>query len=240
MRLDRFVCRATGLGRSQVHRLLRSGEVEVDGVVAKKASTQLKESADVWMFNQQLRLPEFCYLMLNKPQGVVCATEDGEYPTVLDLLPEEMTENPKGQLHPAGRLDVDTTGLVLITDDGRWSHNLTSPRKQCFKRYRVTLDQPLKLGAEQQLEQGVMLRGEDNPTLPARIELADRENLIIEISEGRYHQVKRMFAAMENRVVALHREAVGSIELDLSLAEGECRPLTETEIAPFLDLSSDK
>jgi 16S rRNA pseudouridine516 synthase len=166
------------------------------------------------------------YFMLNKPAGVVCATQDPSHRTVIDLLD---LPNPAG-LHFAGRLDVDTTGLVLITDDGQWSHRIVSPVHHCAKRYRVNLERNLSECDIQKLEGGVMLRGEKRPTRAAKLESAGSGEWVITISEGRYHQVKRMFAAVGNRVESLHRESIGGLVLDPTLKEGEYRALEEREV----------
>ena len=130
----------------------------------------------------------------------------------------------------AGRLDMDTTGLLLITDDGKWSHSITSPKKECGKRYRVTLAEPLVDNAVEVFAEGIMLKGEREPTLPAKLEILSPLEVLLTIHEGKYHQVKRMFAALNNRVVELHREQVGNIVLDETLELGEWRYLTEEEV----------
>jgi 16S rRNA pseudouridine516 synthase len=133
-------------------------------------------------------------------------------------------------LHIAGRLDVDTTGLVLITSDGQWSHKITSPKKDCGKRYLVELAEPIDDSLIQVFADGVELRNEDELTKPALLDIIDSTHVRLTISEGKYHQVKRMFAAVGNRVVNLHREAVGDIELNTDLAAGEWRFLTDAEM----------
>lgn len=137
--------------------------------------------------------------------------------------------NPQ-DLHFAGRLDVDTTGLVLITDDGQWSHRITSPKHKCDKTYRVWLADPVTDDYARQLQEGVQLRSERELTLPAQMETVGEKEVLLTIHEGKYHQVKRMFAALGNKVVALHRERVGDIILDEALDPGEYRYLTEQEI----------
>ena len=165
--------------------------------------------------------------MLNKPEGYVCSTDDPDHPTVLYFLDEPVAH----KLHAAGRLDIDTTGLVLMTDDGQWSHRITSPRHHCEKTYRVTLESPVSDDTAEQFAKGVQLHNEKDLTKPAVLEILTPTDVRLTISEGRYHQVKRMFAAVGNHVVGLHRERIGAIELDPDLAPGEYRPLTEEEIA---------
>lgn len=135
------------------------------------------------------------------------------------------------KLHAAGRLDIDTTGLVLMTDDGQWSHRITSPRHHCEKTYLVTLESPVSDDTAEQFTKGVQLHNEKDLTKPALLDVLTPTEVRLTISEGRYHQVKRMFAAVGNRVVGLHRERIGEIALDPELEPGEYRPLTEEEIA---------
>ncbi|MDV6319176.1 16S rRNA pseudouridine(516) synthase RsuA [Chromohalobacter sp. HP20-39] len=233
MRLDRFLSESTELTRSLAKRALHRGEVEVDGEVIKNSAFKLGDKQDVRWMGAPLALVGVRYLMLNKPTGYECTTRPGRYPSVVELL--DVTKRER--LHIAGRLDVDTTGLVLITEDGQWSHRLTSPKRRCDKHYLVTLAQPLMEGAEDLLAAGLMLEKEDKPTLPARLERLPTSGedegvqARLVIQEGRYHQIKRMFAALDNEVVALHREQVGDIVLDPALATGEWRELSEAEIA---------
>ena len=168
--------------------------------------------------------------MLHKPQGVVCATIDEQHKTVLELLnPDE-----HAGLHVAGRLDIDATGLVLLTDDGEWSHRITSPRHDCGKTYRVTLAEPLDASLVARFAEGIQLRNEKKFTRPAILEIIAPREARLTISEGKYHQVKRMFAALENRVTTLHRERIGVLDLDPALQPGEWRPLTREEIEAML------
>ncbi len=154
------------------------------------------------------------YFMLNKPQGYVCSTDDPDHPTVLYFLDEPVA----WKLHAAGRLDIDTTGLVLMTDDGQWSHRITSPRHHCEKTYLVTLESPVADDTAEQFAKGVQLHNEKDLTKPAVLEVITPTQVRLTISEGRYHQVKRMFAAVGNHVVELHRERIGGITLDADLA----------------------
>ncbi|WP_280570092.1 16S rRNA pseudouridine(516) synthase RsuA [Chromohalobacter sp. 296-RDG] len=233
MRLDRFLSESTELTRSLAKKALHRGEVEVDGDVIKNAAFKLGDEQDVRWMGEPLALVGVRYLMLNKPTGYECTTRPGRYPSLIELL--DVTK--RSRLHIAGRLDVDTTGLVLITEDGQWSHRLTSPKRRCDKHYLVTLAQPLMEGAEDLLAAGLMLEKEDKPTLPARLErlpTPDEDEVVqarLIIQEGRYHQIKRMFAALGNEVVALHRERIGDIVLDSALAPGEWRELSEAEVA---------
>lgn len=227
MRLDYFLAHSAGLTRKEAKRLISSGAVTVEGEAKPKANIQLREGQAVTVNGERVQPPGHRYLMLHKPVDVVCSTDDPEHRTVLDLLPAEL----RSELHPAGRLDRDTTGLVLLTTDGQWSHRLTSPNHACGKRYRVTCADPVSDEDMQVLREGVLLRGEDKPTLPAQVERLDEACLLLTIREGRYHQVKRMLAACGNKVLGLHREQIGAIELDATLTPGEFRALTEEEVA---------
>ncbi|WP_074212635.1 16S rRNA pseudouridine(516) synthase RsuA [Salinivibrio sp. ES.052] len=227
MRLDKFLCETLGVTRTQASRVLKSESVTVDGNVIKSGAVKVSEEAEIEFEGRLLTLSGPRYFMMHKPAGVVCSHEDAFNPTVFVLLDEVNGE----KLHIAGRLDADTTGLLLLTDDGQWSHRITSPKHQCTKTYRVWLADPIAADTASQFEQGVMLRGEKQVTLPAKLEQVDDYEALLTIHEGKYHQVKRMFAAVGNKVEALHRESVGALELDETLEPGEYRPLTDEEIA---------
>ncbi|MDR3431566.1 MAG: 16S rRNA pseudouridine(516) synthase RsuA [Rouxiella aceris] len=228
MRLDKFLSQQLGISRALIVRELRAKRVTVDGEVVKSGSLKLTPEQRVeFDGNQLLQITGPRYFMLNKPQGYVCSTDDPDHPTVLYFLEEPIAY----KLHAAGRLDIDTTGLVLMTDDGQWSHRITAPKHHCEKTYLVTLEQPLAADTAAQFTAGVQLHNEDSLTLPAQLEQLEDCLVRLTISEGRYHQVKRMFAAVGNRVVALHRERIGAIIMDEDLQPGEYRPLTEQEIA---------
>jgi 16S rRNA pseudouridine516 synthase len=226
MRLDKYLCHATGLTRSRAQGKIRGGQVTVDGEVVKNPAVKITAHAEVAWRDEVVQLSGKRYYLLNKPAGVVCATHDAEHRTVLELLD---VANKKG-LHVAGRLDIDTTGLVLITDDGDWSHRITSPRHKCPKSYRATLAEPVDETLITRFAEGIRLRNEGKPTRPATLEILSPTEVRLTLSEGKYHQVKRMFAAVGNRVVALHRERIGALQLDPALAPGMARELTEEEI----------
>jgi 16S rRNA pseudouridine516 synthase len=227
MRLDKYLCHSTTLTRSRAQGMIRGGQVTVNGDVVKDPSYKLPADAGVAWREQGVALAGHRYIMLNKPQGVVCATTDARHRTVLDLLE---VENKKG-LHVVGRLDIDTTGLVLISDDGAWTHRITSPRKECSKRYRASLAEPVDEALIAFFAEGIELRNEQRKTRPAKLEIIGPSEVRLTISEGRYHQVKRMFAATGNRVVALHRERIGNIVLDHALQPGQWRTLSAEERA---------
>jgi len=229
-RLDFFVAHAAGLSRKQAKALIRGGAVTVtgdDGLARTglKANSSVATGECVRLHGAVLALPGERYLMLHKPAGRVCALQDA-LPTVMDLIPADQRRD----LRIVGRLDRDTTGLLLLTTDGQWAHRLMSPRHHCAKRYRVTTAEPLDDTQLNRLREGVVLHDDPAPTRPAEARALSDRSLLLTISEGRYHQVKRMLAAVGNRVTALHREAVGEIELDPGLPAGAWRPLTDAEI----------
>lgn len=227
LRLDKLVSQVTDLSRAEAKRAARQGRISVNGEVVSDPAQKVLESDTVMLDGDSLQEPGPRYFMLNKPLGYVCATKDSEHPTVLDLIDEPN----KQKLHIAGRLDIDTTGLVLITDDGQWSHRITSPRHHCEKTYYALLAEGIDDSAIEKFAKGIWLNNEKKRTKPAKLEILYRNEVRITISEGRYHQVKRMFAALDNRVLELHRERVGDIVLDEDLPEGEYRALTSEEIS---------
>ncbi|EHH1179336.1 16S rRNA pseudouridine(516) synthase RsuA [Vibrio vulnificus] len=228
MRLDKFLCDALGATRKEATNILKSGEVTVNEQVQKSGAVKVTEECVVEWQGRELVTQGPRYIMLYKPEGFVCSHEDGFNHTAFVLLDEVKMD----ELHFAGRLDVDTTGLVLITDDGKWSHRITSPKHKCDKTYRVWLADPIGSDYAEKLAVGVQLRNEKELTLPAQMTIvnADENEVLLTIHEGKYHQVKRMFAALGNKVEQLHRERIGAIELDENLEPGEYRYLTQEEI----------
>ena len=226
MRLDKFISNSTAFTRSQTGKLIRKGNITVNGSVIKQAAYKVLADDEVQYMGIRINKSKKRYIMLHKPKNVVCATKDGKHQTVLNLL---MISNIK-RLHIAGRLDIDTTGLVLITDDGQWSHRITSPKHKQAKVYRVSLSDDISDEAIKQLETGIILKGEEKKTLPAEVEVLDNKTILLTLHEGKYHQVKRMLAAVGNHVEQLHRQQIGHIILDPKLKEGAWRELTEEEI----------
>ncbi|WP_448211169.1 16S rRNA pseudouridine(516) synthase RsuA [Colwellia sp. MEBiC06753] len=229
MRLDKYICKSTELTRNEAKTLLKRGLITVDDEVVKNGAFKVPEGAMVCNGEQPLQLLGKRYIMMNKPQDMICSNVDEVHPSLLHLLDIDRAF----ELHIAGRLDADTTGLVLITDDGAWSHNIISPKKQCQKTYRVWLRDPINDEVIQQFAEGVQLHGEKHLTLPAIVEIIEDDEVLLTITEGKYHQVKRMFAAVGNFVEALHRESIGAIILDDELMLGEWRYLTDEEISAF-------
>ncbi|PWC18711.1 16S rRNA pseudouridine(516) synthase RsuA [Brenneria roseae subsp. roseae] len=227
MRLDKFLSQQLAISRSLVARELRAQRVTVDGEIVKSGAFKVLPEHQVAFDGNPLEQQNGPrYFMLNKPQGYVCSTDDPDHPTILYFMDVPVAH----KLHAAGRLDIDTTGLVLLTDDGQWSHRITSPKHHCEKTYLVTLEQPLSPDTASQFAAGVQLHGEKNLTRPAELEKITDYQVRLTIGEGRYHQVKRMFAAVGNRVVQLHRERIGGICLDGALEPGEYRALSSQEV----------
>ena len=226
MRLDKYLASVTALSRKQARQQIRAAAVHVDGAVLTDPGAQIKPCNQVTLAGKPLRAPGFRYFMLHKPAGVICATKDAHHITAIDLIDEDNANN----LQIAGRLDKDTTGLVLLTDDGQWNHRLTSPRHECPKTYELSTLRPIDDGVADRFAEGVLLPGDSALTRPAQLTLHDSHHARLVLHEGRYHQVKRMFEATGNRVLTLHRSAIGNIALDDALPAGHYRALTAQEI----------
>lgn len=226
MRLDKYICESTSLTRSQAKKVISQGRVKSGDKVVRSSAYKAAADEVISFDDKILSVRGLRYIMMNKPQDFICSNVDEQLPSLFNLIDAEKKE----QLFIAGRLDADTTGLALITDDGQWSHKVTSPRNKCKKRYRVGLDAVITDEAIAQLKAGVQLNSEPQPCLPAEVEVLSETEVLLTISEGKYHQVKRMFAAVGNLVIELHREQIGEIKLDESLEFGEWRYLTESEV----------
>ncbi len=230
MRLDRFLCELNIGTRSQVKELIKKGNVSVNGVIITKSDTNINETSDEVLFKgEKLRYREYVYIMINKPDGVVTATRDKNLPTVMDLI----KPLPVKDMSPVGRLDRDTTGLLLITNDGELSHRLLSPKYHVDKTYLVTCEHSLTENDINRLCEGVDI-GDDEPTLPARVKTSNGTDILLTIHEGRFHQVKRMLEAVGNKVTRLKRISFGPLDLPGDLKEGEWRELTEDEIQKII------
>lgn len=230
-RLDRFLGECGQGTRSEIKGYIKKGRVTVNGVVAKDNGMKVDTDTDIVCFNgEEIVYEKFRYFMLNKPQGVVSATRDGISKTVLELLSGEITEG----LFPVGRLDKDTEGFLLITNDGQLGHELLSPKKHVDKKYLATVDAPLTEEEMRIFAEGVDI-GDEKKTMPAEIRtvLEDWDVTVYEVilREGRYHQVKRMFEAFGSTVTYLKRVSMGGVELDPQLQPGEYRRLTDEELA---------
>ncbi len=226
MRLDKYLSNSTELTRSQAKKALKARLVTVDGCVVKDGATQITAEQTIRLDDCPVEASGQRYFMLYKPVGYISATKDKNQLTAFELLDEINLD----KLHIAGRLDIDSSGLLLITSDGNWSHRITSPKHHCDKRYQVETSEVIAPSAVEKFAEGILLSSESRKTRPAKLEIIDDFNAVIIINEGKYHQVKRMFAAVGNHVDSLHRSSIGKITLDESLREGEYRPLTHDEI----------
>ena len=230
MRLDKYLCE-TGFGtRSQVKDLLKKGQVMVNGEVVKKPELKINETTDqILCQGKKASYQKNIYLMLHKPAGVVSATEDNREKTVLDLV---RPEDRKNGLFPVGRLDKDTEGLLLLTDDGELAHRLLSPKKHVDKTYYAKIDGQVTEEHVKQFREGLDI-GDDKKTLPAVLTIllsGPVSEVEVTIHEGRFHQIKRMFEAVGCKVTYLKRLSMGSLVLDETLPPEEYRPLTEAEL----------
>ncbi len=226
-RLDKYLSATTDLTRSLAKKALHRGEVRVNDQVVKNPGLQITGSDQVQWQEQLLELQAKRYLMLHKPVGYECTQRSAHHPLASDLIEVANKES----LQTVGRLDVATSGLLFLTDDGQWLHKMTSPRQAKAKVYLADLAEPLMAEAEQLLAQGLLLQGEVKPTQPAVLERLTRQQVRITVTEGRYHLVRRIFAALGNHVVHLHREAVAGLWLDSQLLpEGQWRYLSKQEV----------
>lgn len=206
--------------------MLASGRVTVDGTRAQDISQVIGQFTHVTLDDQTLQANTPTYIMLNKPIGVVSATKDDQHRTVIDVLGTHESK----QLHIAGRLDFNSTGLLLLTNHGAWSRQLSSPKHSVLKQYRVTLEKPLTTDYVEAFAAGMYFDYEGITTRPVTLEIVSDYVAVVGLTEGRYHQIKRMFGRFQNRVLTLHRFAIGNVALDASLAPGQSRDLTNIEI----------
>ncbi|WP_189577968.1 pseudouridine synthase [Marinobacter zhanjiangensis] len=227
MKLSRILSNQNGISRQQANRTIACGHVRVDGQICTDAAREVSRFQSVVVGRQILQPGEPAhYLMLHKPAGYLSATRDPVHPTVMELVPPEL----RGHLHIAGRLDRATTGLLILSNDGGWSRRLTEPRIKIPKVYRVTTAHPIGQDAAHRFAEGLWFAHEQLTTSPATLEPLAPCEARVTIFEGRYHQVKRMFHAVGNRVTRLHRERIGGIALPDDLPPGACRSLTPAEI----------
>lgn len=225
-RLDRFMSVRVGVNRRDVRLILAQGRVLVDGCVATAINQVIDKFSHVTLDDQILQENSPCYVMMNKPVGVVSATKDKQHKTVVDLL----DRTDRTSLHIVGRLDFNSSGLLLLSNDGRWSRHLSTPERKVSKLYRVTLEKPITQDYIQAFAKGMYFAYEGITTRPAKLDIISDHVAEVSLVEGRYHQIKRMFGRFRNPVVKLHRIAVGNLLLDLALAPGQCRKLTEREV----------
>jgi len=229
-RLDKLIASQGLLSRNDVKNLIKRGEVSVNGAVVKDSSLKVSYEDDIKINGKSLAQSEFVYIMLNKPKGVVSASEDKRDKTVIDILPDELKRK---NLFPAGRLDKDTTGFSLITDDGDFAHRILSPTRHVDKTYIAEVSDKIDFEkAKQAFLDGVVL-SDGTVLLSAQLELladGDKQIFKVVIKEGKYHQIKRMFASLGTTVVELKRIAIGGLALDNSLKEGEARMISKNEL----------
>ena len=225
MRLDKFISDAAPRSRSEIRKLVRCRAITVNGEVAPTAALQVKESDEVRLNGHLIPYRKYVYLMLNKPAGYLSATEDHHDPVVTSLVPEEFRHF---HVFPVGRLDKDTEGLLLLTNDGQFDHALMSPKKQVMKRYYAELDRPAEASDAESFAAGMTF--DDFTARPARLEItSDPRKVYVEIAEGKFHQVKRMCHRVGKEVVYLKRVAIGPLQLDETLPPGGIRELTGEE-----------
>lgn len=225
-RLDKFLTSALSLGKREVKVLLAQKKVEVDNDVINDAAYQINKFSRVKVNGTILQNQQPIYIMLNKPIGVVSATKDNVHKTVIDLL----ICLDKNDLHIVGRLDLNTSGLMLLTNDSRWSERLTLPESKVPKTYQVTLQNRLNSDYIDAFQQGMYFEFEDITTQPAHLTLLSDYVAQVTLMEGKYHQIKRMFGRFRNPVVKLHRSQIGALLLDESLEAGQSRELTQNEV----------
>ena len=226
-RIDKIIASQEQYSRKEVKALIAKGRIAVDGRVVSSSSEKADPlTTQISIDGKPLAFKRNLYLVLNKPKGYVSATEDRDHPTVLDLVPQEY----RGRgLFPAGRLDRDTTGLMIITDDGVLAHNILAPKKHVPKRYHVELDIPVTEEMRLGFSEGVMLN--DGICKAADLVKTGEKTAEVTLREGRYHQIKRMFGCFGAEVLELKRLGMGRLTLPEDLAEGECRELSEEELA---------
>lgn len=228
-RIDKIIASQGQYSRSEVKKLVKDGRVTLDGKVIKSSDVKADpDKNDIAIDGKSIGYKKHLYIMLNKPQGVVSATEDTYHKTVIDLVPKDLRREG---LFPAGRLDGDTVGFVLITDDGDFAHRILSPKNHIMKTYHATLQRPVTDEDINAFKNGVELK-DGTLCLEAQVNPIDSDKPMaeIQICEGKYHQVKRMFAALGNKVVFLKRVKMGNLSLDESLREGQCREITSEEL----------
>ena len=228
IRIDRFLCHM-GIGsRSEIKKFLKTCRVKLNGKFEKSPNTQVDIDKDEILFDDEIVIyKEFTYLMLNKPKDYISATFDPKLPTVLELLEFPYSNM---ELFPVGRLDIDTTGFLILTNDGKFSYNVTNPKKKVYKKYFDTLRDDISSNQIESLENGIYFEKEDFTTENAKVEEISKREIYLTISEGKFHQVKRMLEYVGNEVVELKRVSIGNLSLDEKLELGEYREITNTEL----------
>lgn len=227
MRLDKILSDMGIASRSELRQIIKSGRVMVDGLAVTSPEKRIdSDSARISLDGRELKYRKFRYFMMDKPAGVLSATEDSRQETLLDLLSPELK---RLGLFPVGRLDKDTSGLIILTNDGDFAHRVISPKSGIWKLYRARVDGQLDVGDVEAFEKGLVL-GDGTACLPAKLELLPGGDCLVRVTEGKYHQVKRMLASRGAPVLELRRLAVGGLELDEKLGPGGFRELNEAEL----------
>lgn len=228
MRIDKFIASCGIATRNEAKKLIKAGRITADGICIKKADEQINENSSTVLFDgKQLIYRRFVYIMLNKPQGYISAVYDKHYPVVTDLIDDAYSHF---ELSPVGRLDLDTEGLIILTNDGAFNHDMTSPKKNIYKRYFAVLDKDAEISDIEVFKSGMVFK--DFTAKPAVLEITDNpREVYIEIAEGKFHQVKRMCEKVGKNVTFLKRVSIGPLVLDENLSPGENRELTETELS---------
>ncbi len=225
-RLDKIISNRTGISRKDAKAAISSGKVSVSGNIVRSSDFKVSENDEIFLEGNKISGKAHIYIVLNKPKGYVSATEDPEQKTVIELVPPELFRNG---IFPAGRLDKDTTGLMIITDDGDFAHRILAPKKHVPKKYSVTIDLPVTEKMEQGFENGIELS--DGICKSAKLFKTGEYTCEVTLSEGRYHQIKRMFGCFGAKVTELHRLSMGGFSLPEDLLPGECRELSEKELS---------
>ena len=225
-RLDKIISNRTGISRKDAKAAISSGKVTVSGNIIRSSDFKVSENDEIFLEGKKISGNAHIYIVLNKPKGYVSATEDPEQKTVIELVPPELFRNG---IFPAGRLDKDTTGLMIITDDGDFAHRILAPRKHVPKKYAVTIDLPVTEQMREDFENGIELS--DGICKSAKLFKTGEYTCEVTLSEGRYHQIKRMFGCFGAKVTELHRLSMGGFSLPENLLPGECRELTEDELS---------
>ncbi len=235
IRLDKFLASQLNISRNDAKKLIKKHAVKINSSVALKPEIAIDTDKDVVYFEgQRIQFAEHIYIMMNKPAGVVSSTDDNRDITVIDILPDSLKRNG---LFPAGRLDKDTTGFMLITDDGEFAHNILSPSHHVVKTYVVTVENLLTSEQVNRFLEGMKVS--KDKFKPAELKLLENSTAVkyeIRITEGKYHQIKRMFSAVGNPVIKLHRTAIGGLKLDDTLMPGDARLLSENEVKDIIGL----
>lgn len=231
IRLDKFLSDMNLGTRSEVRQLVKTKRISVNNILITDGGYKIDTEKDIVCFDKKIiNYKKHTYIIMNKPKGYITATQDKKQKTVFEIIPDKYKRK---NLFPAGRLDKDTTGLLILTDDGEFAHNMMSPKKHVEKTYVAKIEKPLCEDAQKLFAEGIVIG--DYRCKPAKLRYIDSATVEITISEGKYHQVKLMVKAAKSKVIALHRKSIGQLEIPSSLAEGECAEIDENEIKTLIN-----